>query len=464
MAIKKVIEIDVNTGDSVQELDKLEQGFKDVDQAADKTNKSVDDVASNGGAIAILDQLTGGLATRFRDAYEATKLFNFSLKSMRTALIATGIGALVVALGVIVVYWDDIIDLIKGANRELEAQLKLHDKNISRLEMELSTLDKIIALEEKRGNNLDDLKKKRESELRDLRAIAFFAAEDEKRLIKRLTLKALEADFTDRINARKGFINEEEQAAIDEAIAKLKEYEDKIIDIDILLTPDLVEEDAPVIGNGALDKVTGVAGLASQDTLDNGLLEERLAQEASLEQTEEFLDQQTKLIDSAARIQGEVQLKWEDLTTQGKLAIAGAYLEAASILVDRNSVAGKGIAIAQTGINTAQGIMQAFATLPTIAAIPAAAIVGALGIKSTIDIVKQKIPSATGRGFVSGGAGAGASATPAPAFNLVEGTSESQIDDSINLQNQEPVQAVVVSGDVTTAQSVDRNIVSESGL
>ena len=448
-------------------LDDQKVSLKSLNNEKKKANKitktSITDVRDNGGAIATLDALTGGLASRVRDAAEATKLFNFSLKGMRTALIATGIGALVVALGLVVAYWDDIVDLIKGANRELESQLKLHDKNISRLEMELSTLDKIIKLEEKRGNNIDDLKKKRESELRDLRAIAWFAAEDEKRLIKRLTLKALEADFTDRINARKGFIDEEEQAAIDEAIAKLKEYEDKIIDIDILLTPDLEEEDTTVF-NPPLEKVEGVAGLAGQETLDNGLLEEKIAQEASLEQTEEFLNQQTKLIDSAARIQGELQVKWADLAAQEKLAIAGAVLQDAAKLVDQNSVAGKGIAIAQTGINTAQGIMQAFATLPTIAAIPAAAIVGALGIKSTIDIVKQKIPSATGRGFVSGGVGGGASAAPAPAFNLVEGTSESQIDNSINLQNNEPVQAVVVSGDVTTAQSVDRNIVRESGI
>ena len=79
-----------------------------------------EEVTKNGGAIAILDQLTGGLASRVSDSFEATKLFNFSLKGMRTALIATGVGAFVVALGVIVTYWDEITDFISGASKKLQ--------------------------------------------------------------------------------------------------------------------------------------------------------------------------------------------------------------------------------------------------------------------------------------------------------------------------------------------------------
>jgi len=107
--------------------------------------------------------------------------------------------------------------------------------------------------------------------------------------------------------------------------------------------------------------------------------------------------------------------------------------------------------------------MQAFATLPTIPAIVAAALVGATGILQTQKIISQKIPSATGKGFVSGGS-SGASTPSAPAFNLVQGTEGNQLSEDIQGVGQEPVRAVVVSGDVTTAQSVDRNIESESGI
>ena len=81
-----------------------------------------------------------------------------------------------------------------------------------------------------------------------------------------------------------------------------------------------------------------------------------------------------------------------------------------------------------------------------------------------MSIAKEKIPSATGKGFVSGGASGGGSVPTAPSFNLVEGTADNQINESINLGNQEPIQAFVVSGDVTTAQNLDNNIITESGL
>ena len=107
--------------------------------------------------------------------------------------------------------------------------------------------------------------------------------------------------------------------------------------------------------------------------------------------------------------------------------------------------------------------MQAFATLPTIAAIPAAGIVGALGIKSILDITKQKIPSATGRGFVGGGASV-ATTPQAPSFNLVEGNENSQLNDSIQGIGQNPVKAFVVSSDMTTSQELDRNIEGENSI
>jgi hypothetical protein len=37
---------------------------------------------------------------------------------MKKALIATGIGALVVALGLVVAYWEDIIGLVNGVSGE----------------------------------------------------------------------------------------------------------------------------------------------------------------------------------------------------------------------------------------------------------------------------------------------------------------------------------------------------------
>ena len=51
----------------------------------------------------------------------------------------------------------------------------------------------------------------------------------------------------------------------------------------------------------------------------------------------------------------------------------------------------------------------------------------------------------------------------APQVNLVEGSESNAIQESIQGGN-EPIKAVVISGDVTTAQQIDRNIVEGSGL
>ena len=167
-----------------------------------------------------------------------------------------------------------------------------------------------------------------------------------------------------------------------------------------------------------------------------------------------------------AEITSKNEIKFADLTASAKLDIAGQALGAIAGLVDRQSVAGKGIAIAQVGVSTASGIIKALAENPPPNPLGAigAAIIGAAGLAQTLSIAKEKIPSATGKGFVSGGATGGGSAPTAPSFNLIEGTADNQINESINLGNQEPIQAFVVSGDVTTAQNLDNNIITESGL
>ena len=158
---KIVIDLEAKTDKAVKdvkalknEFDNLESSVNDVSNASDKTKKSIDEVATNGGAIAILDQLTGGLATQFKNAYESTRLFNFSLKGTRKALIATGIGALVVSLGLVIAYWDDIKELISGVNSELKKQEENLQEQLKTQTIQLDLLKQQIAIEElKNGFN-----------------------------------------------------------------------------------------------------------------------------------------------------------------------------------------------------------------------------------------------------------------------------------------------------------------------
>ena len=225
---KKIIEVEVREkglDELNADLAKTEQSFKDVDKAADKTNKSVDDVASNGGAIAILDSFTGGLATRMRDAYEASKLLNFSLKGMRTALIATGIGAFVVALGLIIAYWDEIVELINGANKALQVQIDKGKDLAEQTEFELDLLREKQKLLELQG-------KSTEANLALQKELTEQQIKDNEVQIERLKTqlayeesKAVELSFIEKILLSQGIIS-----GIDEETLNTLEERKKAID------------------------------------------------------------------------------------------------------------------------------------------------------------------------------------------------------------------------------------------
>ncbi len=139
-------------------------------------------------------------------------------------------------------------------------------------------------------------------------------------------------------------------------------------------------------------------------------------------------------------------------------------LSAVATLVDQDSKAGKAIAVAQGLINTYLGVTQALASSPPPFNFIAAAATAAAGFKAVADINRTTLPSPEGgnsnvSATGSFSASAPAEATP-PSFNIVGATATNQIANL--LSNQEPIKAFVVSQDVTTAQSLERNIVEGS--
>ena len=65
---------------------------------------------------------------------------------------------------------------------------------------------------------------------------------------------------------------------------------------------------------------------------------------------------------------------------------------------------------------------------------------------------------------MSGLGGAGGAGGAEPQFNVIGATGQNQLAAAIAATQQQPVKAYVVSNDVTTAQSLDRNIVAEASL
>ena len=137
-----------------------------------------------------------------------------------------------------------------------------------------------------------------------------------------------------------------------------------------------------------------------------------------------------------------------------------------------NSKAGKAAAIAQATINTYQGMTEVFSspsTLPepfgTIQKIASAGTILASGLKAVGSIKSQKLPSISGgRGGGGGVSSAAAPTLAAPSFNIVGQGGTNQLAETIAGQDKQPIKAYVVSGDVTTAQSMERNIVQSASI
>ena len=87
-----------------------------------------------------------------------------------------------------------------------------------------------------------------------------------------------------------------------------------------------------------------------------------------------------------------------------------------------------------------------------------------IGIAANIAATAKGLAALGGGGAPSGGnvSGAGGGAAPAPQFNVVGNTGVNQL--AQTLGSQQPVQAFVVANQVTSQQSLDRNIIKNASL
>lgn len=124
--LRKEIELlKTSTDQATESQKKFNNTQKDTKE---ETEDLTDTVTKNGGAMAILNQLTGGLAQQFKDSYEAIAITNTNLKGLKGALLATGVGAAVVAIGLLVSNFDKVKEVLTGVTAEQKDLLKLKQK------------------------------------------------------------------------------------------------------------------------------------------------------------------------------------------------------------------------------------------------------------------------------------------------------------------------------------------------
>jgi hypothetical protein len=181
---------------------------------------------------------------------------------------------------------------------------------------------------------------------------------------------------------------------------------------------------------------------------------------ASEEQKLEVLAYYSGLRVDLEKKEQEDKEKIDKIESEAKLNMVKSTFGNISNALGKNSKEGKAFAAAQALINTYQGISAELATKTAtpfefglkLANIASTA---AIGFKSVKDILKTNPKS--------GGSGASVSTPTAssqpPSFNIVGATETSQLAQAVGGQSQQPVQAYVVANDVTTAQSLENNIV-----
>lgn len=134
-------------------------------------------IAQGVGGLKDLVEGVSQAKVAFQGALTGVKAFTTGLSGMKKALIATGIGALVVALGTLIAYWDDLVGLFRKDNTELKKlekgvtdlkeSMKAEDEDfeffIKMKEAAGVTREEILKLiEEKKSVEFDEITKKYE--------------------------------------------------------------------------------------------------------------------------------------------------------------------------------------------------------------------------------------------------------------------------------------------------------------
>jgi hypothetical protein len=320
-------------------------------------------------------------------------------------------------------------------------------------------------------------------------------AENELAAVK-ATIAGFESEFKandlaldkEKIELTNSKLESETNLAIEKKRLNAEQIEDDLLRLQAMQEIDAQEQELQM---ARLQRVIDEAGAGTQAKVDAQIaLDEFMAEsertnlerKTEIAEAEEALEekkrkQKEETLDAIINIAG-AESKLGKIAFVAKMAlqlkeqIADAK---ALILKAKNAMIEAKIKAAGAGTEIAGSTAKAANTAPPPFNVPfiLAAITTGIGIISTVKAAVNATKQATSKvGAPSGGgtdiptpqaAVASAVATP-PDLTSVGASGVNQIADAIGQQNQQPIQAFVVANDVTTAQSLDRNIVDGASL
>ena len=457
----------------------------------------------------------------------STKAF----KGMKGAFLATGIGAFVITLGVIVAYWDEIADAVgfgtdaiedqeqavkdlEKANKEnLETMkniVELNQQNINRTIEQIKNEERIKDLQAEGGDNLEEINRlTRENiqiELTNLqvRKESYFellSTQEQLKLnadifrkqqeLERVSVnKTRKSHRSHRSAVKKEMLSELEftrmiedlrleqlDASTENEITRLNVKYDRIIE-DIKKNEKLKEEQKTAliieqekIREQKLFEIRRDGFVAEKDMT---LLK---AKEIETAKTELIIDEERIRNAEIERLAVERREKAkENAAIIAQMSIDGLRLVAdvAELFAGKSEKAARRAFNIKKAADIAEATMSGYkAVLSTYANAPGGPVLKGIAAGLAGGFAALQIGKIASAQFQSGDTGGGgdldsdiptggdvAAASATPQFNVVGDTGATQL---AQIQ-QQPMQAFVVSGDVTSAQSLDRNKIQNATI
>ena len=257
---------------------------------------------------------------------------------------------------------------------------------------------------------------------------------------------SLDKEEVDLINAK---LESDSKLSIERKRFNAEQIEDEVARLEALKQVDLLEQEQEA---ARLQAIVDNANAGTQAKVDAQIVLDEF-----LEQSRQKNAERDKNIDDLNKLRREQTI-----------ADAKNTFDQVAQLAGKDSKIGKAMAIASATISGVQGVQNAYTTAqksPITVLFPAYPVVQAAlaaGIAAK-NIAAIKSVDSSGKG--GGGAPSTTTATSQPpSFNIVGATETSQLADAVAGQTQQPVQAYVVANDVTTAQSLENNIVEGATL
>ena len=578
MAIEKTINLNVNTKGAQKEVKNLEKAVEGVNEEVKETSASTEQM---GGA---LDSATGGAISKFNGLKGTLKGVVKSFKSLRVAIIATGIGALLIAitslgqaftrseegqnkfakiLGVIGSVVDNLLDLLanlgesiisvfENPKQALKDFANLLKENITnRFEGLLNLIPSLakavgllfkgefkaagkvgadalgkvvlgvdsitesveeaivkvkefgaeVSKDAKNAARIADARAKAEKMARNL---IVERAEAERKIAEIREKAADKENFTaaQRIELLKeaGAISED-LANKETEVAKLRldakvlenslaKSNKQALDEEAQLKADLINKETQrlklqkaltaevttaVRENNAEQKaISDKKAADDKERKDKQAKEDKERKDKEAKEDKERKERQIEVDKIVGEAQEQIQLAQLDNAQRGFQLLAGLAgknkgLQAAAI-IGENAVGIAKQVISTQAANRAVDLK--YALIPGGVALAAAEksinrISLGIGVASSVAATAKALSALKSGGSAAGAsaAGGGGGTEPqAPSFNIVGASDTNQLADAIGGQTQQPVQAFVVANDVTTAQSLENNIVEGATL